>query len=80
MQPTATVVILNGVGSSGKSSIARALQDILDEPYLHVQMDAFLDMLPERLEDDDRAFSYRTSDDNGKPLVTIAAAHRRRKA
>jgi chloramphenicol 3-O phosphotransferase len=80
MQPTATVVILNGVGSSGKSSIARALQDILDEPYLHVQMDAFLDTLPEGLEDDPRAFSYRTSDHNGMPLVTIAAAHRCRKA
>jgi chloramphenicol 3-O phosphotransferase len=40
------IIILNGVGSAGKSSIARALQDIAMQPYLHVPMDAFLDMLP----------------------------------
>jgi chloramphenicol 3-O phosphotransferase len=72
MQPSAKIIFLNGVGSSGKSSIAGALQDILDEAYLHVRMDAFLDMLPERLHDDPQAFSYEQSDDNGKPLVTIA--------
>jgi chloramphenicol 3-O phosphotransferase len=72
MQRTAKVILLNGVGSSGKSSIARALQDILDEPYLHVPMDAFLDMLPERLQDDPQAFAYESSEENGKPLVTIA--------
>ena len=72
MQPVAKVVLLNGVGSSGKSSIARALQDILDEPYLHVQMDAFLDMLPERLQDSPHAFSYEVSEESGRPLVAIA--------
>jgi chloramphenicol 3-O phosphotransferase len=40
------VVILNGAGSSGKSSIARALQSMTTEPFLHVAMDTFLDMLP----------------------------------
>jgi chloramphenicol 3-O phosphotransferase len=44
---TARIVLLNGVGSVGKSSIAKALQAITSEPFLHVQMDAFLDMLPE---------------------------------
>jgi chloramphenicol 3-O phosphotransferase len=72
MKSTAKVILLNGVGSSGKSTIARALQDILDEPYLHVQMDAFLDMLPERLQDDPRAFSYERSDAGGAPVVAIA--------
>jgi len=42
----ARLIILNGVGSVGKSSIARALQQITAEPFLHVAMDAFLDMLP----------------------------------
>jgi chloramphenicol 3-O phosphotransferase len=72
MKPTATVILLNGVGSSGKSSIGRELQNILGEPYLHVQMDAFIDMLPERLQDHPEAFSYEKSDENGKPLITIA--------
>ena len=40
------MVILNGAGSSGKSSIARALQSMTTEPFLHVAMDTFLDMLP----------------------------------
>ena len=43
---TSRIVLLNGVGSAGKSSIAKALQTMTDEPFLHVQMDAFLDMLP----------------------------------
>ena len=42
----ARVVLLNGAGSAGKSSIARALQAIAGRPLLHVQMDAFFDMLP----------------------------------
>ena len=46
--PPGRVIILNGVGSVGKSSIARALQDLSPEVWLHVQMDAFLDMLPAR--------------------------------
>jgi chloramphenicol 3-O phosphotransferase len=42
----ARIVLLNGVGSAGKSSIARALQAIAATPFLHVEMDAFLAMLP----------------------------------
>ncbi|MGN6146630.1 MAG: phosphotransferase-like protein, partial [Mesorhizobium sp.] len=34
-----TILLLNGVGSAGKGSIARALQAITREPFLHVQMD-----------------------------------------
>ncbi|MCW3476381.1 phosphotransferase-like protein [Limobrevibacterium gyesilva] len=40
------VIVLNGVGSVGKSSTARALQTITATPFLHVAMDAFIDMLP----------------------------------
>jgi len=41
------IIILNGAGSAGKSSIAKALRAITAEPFLYVAMDAFLDMLPE---------------------------------
>ena len=37
----ARIIILNGVGSAGKSSIARALQAITAKPFLYVAMDAF---------------------------------------
>jgi chloramphenicol 3-O phosphotransferase len=35
------IVFLNGTSSSGKSSIARELLTILDEPYFHLPVDAF---------------------------------------
>jgi chloramphenicol 3-O phosphotransferase len=41
-----TVILLNGASSAGKSSIARAVQHLLAEPYLHVALDHFLAMLP----------------------------------
>jgi chloramphenicol 3-O phosphotransferase len=48
MRPPATIILLNGVSSSGKTSIARILQRTLDAPYFQVSIDAFEDMLPER--------------------------------
>ena len=68
---TAKIVLLNGVGSAGKSSIARALQTITTEPFLHVQMDAFLDMLPEALQNHADGFSFETVLEDGRPSVVI---------
>ncbi|MBF9000530.1 chloramphenicol phosphotransferase CPT family protein [Vibrio nitrifigilis] len=42
------VVILNGASSSGKSSIAKALQAILPDYYLHMGIDTFIAMMPEK--------------------------------
>ena len=36
-----TIILLNGTGSAGKTSIARALQDLAVEPLLHLGMDTF---------------------------------------
>jgi len=46
-----TIIFLNGVSSSGKTSIAKILQQTLPEPYLHVQLDNFEAMLPERYDE-----------------------------
>ena len=43
-----TVVILNGTASAGKTSIAFALQEVMDEPYFEVGLDRFLGGLPRR--------------------------------
>jgi chloramphenicol 3-O phosphotransferase len=53
------VILLNGASSSGKSTLARALQDALDEPFLLVSSDQFVaaGMLPER-RDDSGPFSW----------------------
>jgi chloramphenicol 3-O phosphotransferase len=47
------LIVLNGASSSGKSSLATALQEALDEPFLHVSSDQFLaaGMLPARRAD-----------------------------
>ncbi|TMR91507.1 chloramphenicol phosphotransferase CPT family protein [Nonomuraea basaltis] len=44
------VILLNGASSSGKSTLAKALQRALDEPFLYVASDQFVasGMLPER--------------------------------
>jgi chloramphenicol 3-O phosphotransferase len=68
---TARIVLLNGVGSAGKTCIARALQTITAEPFLHVQMDAFLEMLPRALHEHPDGFVFETVHENGHPLVVI---------
>ena len=70
---TAKIVLLNGVGSVGKTSIAKALQRITAEPYLHVQMDAFLEMLPEALQESLPGFAFTTIWEDGRPPVAIEA-------
>jgi chloramphenicol 3-O phosphotransferase len=66
----ATVILLNGVGSVGKSSIAKALQTIATEPFLHVAMDAFLDMMPRHWDHPD-GVTFETVQQDGKPSVVI---------
>jgi chloramphenicol 3-O phosphotransferase len=45
------VILLNGASSSGKSSLARALQAAMPEPFLHVSSDQLVGMLPQRTGD-----------------------------
>jgi chloramphenicol 3-O phosphotransferase len=40
------VIFLNGCGSAGKTSIARAIQYCSDEPWLRLSMDMFIDRMP----------------------------------
>jgi len=63
--------LLNGAGSAGKSAIAKALQTITREPFMHVAMDAFLDMLPEALWGHPDGIIFETLQDGGKPSVII---------
>ena len=44
-----SVIFLNGCTSAGKSSIATALQDRLDTPFLSTGIDDALSMLPDKL-------------------------------
>lgn len=65
------IIILNGSGSAGKSSTARALQEICARPFLHVAMDAFLHMLPEAMFGHADGIIFETLEEDGKPSVAI---------
>lgn len=43
-----TIILVNGTSSSGKSSLLKALQTVLPEPFLDAGLDKFLWMLPLR--------------------------------
>ena len=45
------VIILNGTSSSGKSTLAKSLQNILKPTFLHVSLDSFGEMFPEEFYD-----------------------------
>jgi len=47
------IIVLNGASSSGKSTLAKALQLVLDEPFLHVSSDHLVapGLLTERREE-----------------------------
>lgn len=45
---TGKTIFLNGTSSSGKTTLAYALQDTLREPWLHIALDQFRDGLPAR--------------------------------
>ena len=44
--PLGRVLVLHGTSSAGKTSLAKALQAVLPEAHLHVQLNAFRDMEP----------------------------------
>jgi chloramphenicol 3-O phosphotransferase len=67
------VIILNGAGSAGKSSTARAFQAIAADPFMHVSMDSFLDMLPERTFGHSDGLIFETTQVDGKPCISIRA-------
>lgn len=54
-----TIILLNGVSSAGKTSIANVLQRTLDQPYLRVSIDDFENMLPDRYREGG-AFTWET--------------------
>ncbi len=51
MKSNYQIIYLNGPSSSGKSTLARALQDTLKEPFLVIGIDQLINMIPEKLND-----------------------------
>ena len=42
------IILLNGTSSSGKTAIAKALQEILEGCYIHTGIDHYLERIPEK--------------------------------
>ena len=42
MSKPETIILLNGVSSSGKTSLCKELQQALDDPYIHLEEDRFV--------------------------------------
>ncbi|WP_299326914.1 AAA family ATPase [Parasphingopyxis sp.] len=65
------IIILNGVSSVGKSTLARAVQNASRLPFLHVSLDAFLAMIPARLFDHPDGIAFRTLEADGPPVTEV---------
>ena len=69
------IIFLNGTSSSGKSSIAKALQELYHTPLLHVGLDTFFFMLPPQyLGQGAKAhegFQFLTQEDEEGPITHV---------
>lgn len=71
------IIYLNGPSSSGKSTLAKALQNTLEEPFLHIGIDKIIGMMPSKLNnwEGDPAplgFSWKLTEDSlGHPVYEI---------
>lgn len=73
------IIYLNGPSSSGKTTLAHALQNEFDQPFLHIGIDRVIGMMPDKLnnwegEPAPLGFSWKQStDESGHPVNEIQA-------
>ncbi len=65
------IIIINGVGSVGKTSTALALQQLLSTPFLYVAMDGFIAMLPPRMFGHPDGMVFNSSHHGDKRVVAV---------
>ena len=68
----AKAIVLNGIGSVGKSSTAQTLQKMAASPFLHVQGDAFLEMIAPQMWGHPDGIIFQQIDTPEGPEVQIA--------
>ena len=77
MKSSFQIIYLNGPSSSGKTTLAKALQARLEEPFLHIGIDRVIGMMPEKLNNWEggkapEGFSWLESvDETGHPVHEI---------
>jgi chloramphenicol 3-O phosphotransferase len=66
------VILLNGAGSSGKTSIARSIQHLSNESWLTFGIDTFIEMAPYPSPGKDgKYFSFLPGENDRGPLMTV---------
>jgi chloramphenicol 3-O phosphotransferase len=73
------IIYLNGPSSSGKSTLARALQEALDEPFLHLGIDKMIGFMPPKINNweggqSELGFSWKAAKDpTGQSVYEVRA-------
>lgn len=73
------IIYLNGPSSSGKTTLAKALQHAFEEPFLHVGIDKIIGWMPEKVNDwtggeAPIGYSWKKSEDaSGNPIQELQA-------
>lgn len=74
-EETPIVIFLNGTSSAGKTSIVKHLQEQLDKPFIHIGIDHFLFMLPERYRMDGAeshlGYCFKRYDEEENPKICV---------
>lgn len=70
------IIYLNGPSSSGKTTLAKALQHAFEEPFLHVGVDKIIGWMPEKVNDwtggNAPGYSWKKSEDAlGHPIQEL---------
>lgn len=71
------VIYLNGTSSVGKTTIAKAVQEEMEQPYLRIGIDQMIDLMPAKVNNwqggkADLGFSWESkTDENGNPLQIL---------
>jgi chloramphenicol 3-O phosphotransferase len=71
------IIYLNGPSSSGKTTLAKALQQELDQPFLHIGIDRIIGMMPAKMNNWEGelvpdGFSWKASlDEMGYPIYEM---------
>jgi chloramphenicol 3-O phosphotransferase len=73
------IIYLNGPSSSGKTTLAKALQHAFEEPFLHVGIDKIIEWMPEKVNnwtggEAPLGYSWKKSQDaSGNPIQELQA-------
>lgn len=72
----ARIILLNGVSSAGKTSLARSVQRQAKQVYIRVSLDDFISMLPVGVESSSDWFPHETSVDGGYQMTKVRTGPR----